>query len=118
MIIPSSTRVRPVTPLLNTTLEEILAEMPLRIIPVVPKGNGNRVSMTPPAPSPEARRIAALIGEQVVGEAIDATTDHAWLVVLGYFAQALGLIAGLGAVPLKQRKGPECERSESAQEKA
>jgi hypothetical protein len=87
----------------------MLAEMPLRIMPVVPKGNGNRISMTPPAPSPEARRIGALIGEQVVGEAIDATTDHAGLVVLGYFAQALGLIAGLGAVPIKQRKGPECE---------
>jgi len=43
-----------------------------------------------------------------VGEAIDATTDHAWLVVLGYFAEALGLVAGLAGVPIEQRRGPDC----------
>jgi hypothetical protein len=48
--------------------------------------------------------MAELIGDQVVGEAVDAATDHAWLIVLGYFAQALGLVAGLQVVPLKQRK--------------
>jgi hypothetical protein len=36
-------------------------------------------------------------------EAIDGTTDHAWLVVMGYLAQALGLIAGL-AMPIEQWK--------------
>jgi len=91
----------------GTTLAEIwektLAEMPLRVIPVVPQEaihSGGR--------SPEARRLAELIGDLVIGDEIDATTGHAWLVVLGHFAQALGLVAGLEAVPLGQRKGPEC----------
>jgi hypothetical protein len=53
--------------------------------------------------------MAQLIGEQVVGEVIDATTDHAWLIVLGHVAQALGLVTGLERVPIKQRKGSECE---------
>ena len=61
-----------------------------------------------PEPSAEARWIAELVGDRVVGEEIDATTDHAWLVVLGYLAQALGLIAGLEGVPIEQRKGPKC----------
>jgi len=87
----------------------MLAEIPLRIIPVVPQENACEVKMRPSEPSLEARRIAQLIGERVVGEAIDATTDHAWLVVLGYVAKALGLVAGLEAVPIKQRKGPDCE---------
>ena len=56
-------------------------------------------------PSSEALRIAGLVGEQDVGEEIDATTDHAWLVVLGYFAQALGLVVELAKVPIEQRKG-------------
>jgi hypothetical protein len=90
-------------------MEEMLAEIPLRIIPVVPQENVYEVKMRPSEPSLEAHRIAQLIGERVVGEAIDATTDHAWLVVLGYVAKALGLVAGLEAVPIKQRKGPDCE---------
>jgi hypothetical protein len=56
-------------------------------------------------PSSEALRITGLVGEQDVGEEIDATTDHAWLVVLGYFAQALGLVVELAKVPIEQRKG-------------
>jgi hypothetical protein len=109
MIIPSGTRGRPVDTLWDTTLEEMLAEIPLRIIPMVPQENAYEVKMRPSEPSLESRRIAQLIGERVVGEAIDATTDHAWLVVLGYVAQVLGLVAGLEAVPIKQRKGPDCE---------
>jgi len=58
-------------------------------------------------PNPEAIRIAELVGEQEVEEEIDATTDHAWLVVLGHFAQALKLVTKLAEVPLEQRKGPE-----------
>jgi hypothetical protein len=53
---------------------------------------------------PEAKLVASLVGEQEVGEAIDASTDHAWLVVLGHFAQALGVVSGLSQVPLKQRQ--------------
>ena len=108
MIIPSGTRVRPANTLWDTALEEALAEMPLRITPVVPRNGGHRLNMTPSKPSPEAQRMAQLIGERVVGEAIDATTDHAWLIVLGYVAQALGLVTGLERVPIKQRKGRGC----------
>ena len=55
----------------------------------------------------EAVRIAELVGKQEVNEEIDATTDHAWLVVLGHFAQALRLVTALAEVPLRQRKGPD-----------
>jgi hypothetical protein len=58
-------------------------------------------------PEPEASLIAELVGEREVEEAIDATTDHAWLVVLGHFAQALGVVSGLSQVPLKQRQGAD-----------
>jgi hypothetical protein len=85
-----------------------LATMPLSLAPLMPAGDNGKLKMRLPEPSPEARRIAELVGDLVVGEAIDATTDHAWLVVMGYLAQALGLIAGLEAVPIEQRKGPNC----------
>ena len=58
-------------------------------------------------PKPEAVQIAELVGQREIDQEIDATTDHAWLVVLGHFAQALKLISGLEGVPLKQRKGPD-----------
>jgi hypothetical protein len=89
-------------------LEEILAETSLRIIPQERKVDRSEVKITLSEPSSEARRIAHLVGEQDVGEAIDVTTDHAWLVVLGYFAQALELMAKLAKVPVDQRKGPDC----------
>ena len=62
------------------------------------------VKWMPPADS-EARRIAALVEKREVGEMIDATTDHAMLVVLGHFAQALDLVKELKQVPLGQRQG-------------
>jgi hypothetical protein len=107
MIIPSQTQWQTGETLADTLddiWEKALAEIPLRVIPVVPQG-----AIHPGELSPEARRLAELIGDQVIGDEIDATTGHAWLVVLGHFAQALGLVAGLEAVPLGQRKGPECE---------
>ncbi len=85
-----------------------LATMPLSIMPLMPLGDNGKLKMMLPEPSAEARQIAELVGDLVVGEAIDATTDHAWLVVMGYLGQALGLIAGLEEVPIKQRKGPDC----------
>jgi hypothetical protein len=105
MIIPSQTKWQSSDTLadrLDGIWEKVLAEIPRRVIPVVPQRNTFGES------SPEARRLAELIGDLVIGDEIDATTGHAWLVVLGYFAQALGLVAGLEAVPLGQRKGPEC----------
>jgi hypothetical protein len=56
-------------------------------------------------PASEAEMIKSLVGDQSVVETIDATTDHAWLVVLGHFAQALGLTAELIGVALPQRQG-------------
>jgi len=56
-------------------------------------------------PPSEADVIKALVKDQAGTEAIDAMTDHAWLVVLGHFAQALGLTAQLAGVALPQRQG-------------
>jgi hypothetical protein len=105
MIIPPETEWQTGTTLADTldgVLERALVEIPLRVIPVVPQRNTFGES------NPQARRLAELIGDLIIGDEIDATTGHAWLVVLGYFAQALGLVGGLEAVPLGQRKGPEC----------
>ncbi len=55
-------------------------------------------------PDPLAQQVAAIVGEREVGDDLMAETDHAWLVVLGYFAQALALTELLNAVPLAQRK--------------
>jgi len=107
MIIPPQTK-QQTDDTLDNVLERVLAEIPLRVIPVVPQGNIYEITTKPNGTSPEARRIAKLIGDRVVGDEIDATTDHAWLVVLGYFARALSLVTGLEAVPLRQRKGPQC----------
>lgn len=48
----------------------------------------------------EAERIADLVGPRDLGPTIDATTDHALLVLLGEYAQHLGLIERLQAVPI------------------
>jgi len=53
----------------------------------------------------EAERIAALVGDRDLGQAVDASTDHALLVVLGEYARQLGLIERLQAVPIDQRQG-------------
>jgi len=66
-----------------------------------PPGAGDLVVRA--GPRYEAERIAALVGEREVGEALDATTDHAWLVLLGEYARQLGLIERLAEVPLEQR---------------
>lgn len=103
IIPPATTSVKRFSP----TWEESLAEMRFRqpsIIPLTAKTDTIRLVFK--EPEPEASVIASLVGEREVGEAIDATTDHAWLVVLGHFAQALGVVRGLNGVPLAQRQGP------------
>jgi len=105
MIVPSQTEWQTGPSLADTldgVLEKALAEIALRVTPVVPRRD------TCSEPSAQVRRLAELIGDLVIGDEIDTTTGHAWLVVLGYFAQALGLVTGLKAVPLGQRKGPDC----------
>ena len=91
-------------------LEEImantLATMPLTFTPLMPAEDNRKLTFS--APSTEARWVAELVGDLVVGEEIDTMTDHAWLVVLGYLAQALGLITKLEGIPIPQRKGPDC----------
>ena len=108
MIIPSGTKLQPVDTVWDTTVEEMLAETSLRIVPTERKLDLSELKIAFSEPRPEVRRMAQLVGDQVVGEAIDATTEHAWLVVLGYFAQALGLVTRLAGVPIEQRKGPAC----------
>ena len=81
------------------------AQRPM-IIPTEPQGEVE-IKWLLKQPSSEAIQIAELVGSQEVGESLDTTTDHAWLVVLGHFAQALGLVVGLEQVPLEQRKGPD-----------
>ncbi len=53
----------------------------------------------------ELSDVVSLIAEREIGDQIDGTTDHAWLVVLGHFAQALDLVACLSEVSLSQRQG-------------
>ncbi len=54
-------------------------------------------------PRYEAEQVLALVGERDWREELDATTDHALLVLLGQYARHLGLIEQLEAVPLDQR---------------
>jgi len=107
MIIPSRTQQQQhrVLPSLKELLEKVLSAMPLRVTLTPPTEDVRKLKRASIKPGSEALRIAELVGEQDVGEEIDATTDHAWLVVLGYFAQALGLLVELAKVPIEQRKG-------------
>lgn len=90
---------------LDKFLADLLAQRPM-IMPIEPSEE-IEIKWSLKEPSPEARQIAELVGHREVEEVIDATTDHAWLVVLGHFAQALGLVVSLEEVPLAQRKGPD-----------
>jgi len=105
MIIPPATTNRK---LFSPTWEEFLAERASRqpsIIPLTAKTDTIRLVFK--EPDPQAKVVATLVGDCEVGQEIDATTDHAWLVVLGHFGQALGLVSGLSEVPLAQRQGPD-----------
>ncbi|MBI4734878.1 MAG: hypothetical protein HY766_02260, partial [candidate division NC10 bacterium] len=50
-----------------------------------------------------AEQMIALLGDRDWREDLDATTDHALLVLLGHYARHLGLIDQLEAVPIDQR---------------
>ena len=107
MIIPPSTGQRQSFPTWDSFLEDVRAGTSVRVMPLAwqtadEAGLGlNRHS------SLEANWLTELVGDREVGESLDATTDHAWLVVLGHFARALGLVAGLQDVPIGQRQGPK-----------
>jgi len=108
MIVPSHMRPRGrVLPSMDEILEKVLAAMPWPKISAPPPREVRTFKRTPCTPSAEALHIAEQIEGQDIGEEIDATTDHAWLVVLGYFAQAVGLVTELAKVPIEQRQGSE-----------
>ena len=54
----------------------------------------------------QAEQIAAIVGGRSVTDELDATTEHVWLVVMGQFAQMLGLIKRLETVPIDQKHTP------------
>lgn len=84
-------------------LKECFSNCP-RIIEMTPVTKIPEIKVNRPL-YPDATTITELVGDTELGEIIDATTDHAWLVVLGLFAQTLGLIAKLEEVHLDQRQG-------------
>lgn len=104
IIPPATTRVKRFSPTLADFLTAISSRQP-SVMPLSAKKEA--IHLVFKAPEPEAKLMAEVVGEREVGEAIDATTDHAWLVVLGHFAQALGVVSELVKVPLAQRQGPD-----------
>jgi hypothetical protein len=119
MIIPSQTK--PTTAGIvscdivpTISLSQVLAELPRWIDSLTSPGHVEMI-IKPSQPSAEAQRIAELVGDQAIGDDIGTTTDHAWLVVLGYFAQALGLISKLEGVPINQKAGTLDKEGEDGQ---
>ena len=104
MIIPAQTELR--NPVEFPPLEQFLAEMHpgWRLSPL----SGGDIYRVERSFVSQAERIAALVGERALDAEIDASTDHAWLVVMGQLAQALGLVKDLEAVPIDQKQGPKC----------
>jgi hypothetical protein len=94
---------------LEELVAKTLATMPLSLIPPAQPPAREPMKIDFRQPSLQARQVAKLVSQRCVGEEIDATTDHVWLVVLGYLAQALGLIAAMEKVPIAQRTGPKCK---------
>ncbi|MCJ7701886.1 MAG: hypothetical protein MUO62_09905 [Anaerolineales bacterium] len=88
----------------QSDLERILAEIPNRGYAMLSGGDVERCEIRYQC---KAQRIAELVEGMDLDSEIDTSTEHAWLVVLGYFARSLGLIAGLEAVSIDQRQGPK-----------
>src|SRR3990172_9135780 len=103
MIIPSQTELHP--PIAELSSEQLLADRHRWDLPWMSGGDITQVESSYRSP---AVRMAALVGERSVADELDATTDHAWLVVLGQFAQALRLVQDLEGVPIDQKQGPKC----------
>jgi hypothetical protein len=103
MIIPAQTQTYDLRQALpdELSLEKLLADRPRWDIPRV--AAGERLKVEIPFRS-QVEQITAVVGERRVEAELDAATDHAWLVVMGQFAQALGLIKGLEAVPIDQKQ--------------
>lgn len=101
MVIPPTTTRKVFNPSQAELLANRAAYPPISLPgsrPVEPQ----RLVIKPPEPLPE--QIATIVSEREVGDDLAADTDHAWLVVLGHFAQALELNELLNEVPLAQRQ--------------
>jgi hypothetical protein len=107
MIIPPSTSRRHALPTWDSFVGDAVAGISVQIVPLVCRGDVNEVPVMLNRASLEVRQLAEVVGDREMGEAIDATTEHAWLVVLGHLAQVLGLVAGLEGVQIGQRRGPK-----------
>jgi hypothetical protein len=112
IIAPITHKERLIDPILEDPLANTLSEMSILRRLKEPQEEHYGVKIPWREPNREAERMASLIGQQEVGQMIDTTTDHVWLVVLGHFAQALGLVAELAQVPVKQKQGPKCTPQE------
>ena len=103
IIAPITTKRQPFGCISNKQSSDEHIQKPM-IIPIKPPAE-IEIKWLMSKPDAETRRIAGLVAEREVGEMIDATTDHAMLVVLGHFAQALEVVEKLAQVPLGQRQG-------------
>ena len=105
MIIPPTTSQRRVLDSWDSFLKEATHGIMVQMVPV--RRSTDEVPVMLVKSVSEAGRLAELVGDREIGETLDATTEHAWLVVLGHLAQILGLVAGLEGVPIGQRQGPK-----------
>jgi hypothetical protein len=103
MIIPPATNQRRVLDTWDGFLKEATHGISVQMVPV--RRRTDQVPVMLVKSDSEACRLAELMGEREMGETLDATTEHGWLVVLGHLAQALGLVRGLEGVPIGQRQG-------------
>ena len=103
MIIPAQTEGCPVIEV--PSVEQLLSEGSYAGFPRTMIGDVREVKIAYRTP---VEQIAGFVGERIAGDEMDVTTDHAWLVVMGQFAQVLGLVKDLEAVPIEQKQGPKC----------
>ena len=86
-------------------MEQLLSRVSYYGIPQVPIEDFRKVKIAYRTP---VEQLADLVGDRIADDELDTTTDHAWLVVMGQLAQALGLVKGLEAVPIDQKQSPKC----------
>jgi hypothetical protein len=94
---------------LGTIFDHLLAEVGQRVSLRVLYPEKRAVRLVVKKPEPAAVRLVEVIGDRLPEAMLEATTEHVWLVVLGQFAQALGLVEQLAEVPLEQRAGTKYE---------
>ncbi|MEW5980589.1 MAG: hypothetical protein AB1898_32820 [Acidobacteriota bacterium] len=104
MIIPAQTELRKLVEF--PPVGQLLAETSQRwCFPPMTVGDVSEVRISF---SSRAEQLASWVDERSGEVELDTTTEHAWLVVMGQLAQALGLVKELEAVPIDQKQGPKC----------